>query len=108
MGPGNLKTNYLEISKKSIVHTLTTEHTPSKTYENSDPPTIPNGLTNEYTYTLFGTVSVSKTNILMEVDTGALLSVFSEQSFWAIASPTEQLTANEHYTHHLFGLQSLY
>ena len=86
------------LSKKPTVHTLTTEHALSQT---SDPPTTLNEL--EYNYTLSTltgkvkpiviTVNVNGTDILMEVDTGASLSVISEQTFQAIASPTDKLQA---------------
>ena len=55
----------------------------------------------EYTYTLSTltgkvkaiviTVNVNGTDILMEVDTGASISVISGQTFQAIASPTDKL-----------------
>ena len=86
------------LSKKPSLHALTTEHAPSQT---SDPPTTLNEL--EYTYMLsiltgkvkpiVITVNVNGTDILMEVDTGASLSVISEQTFKAIVSPTDELQA---------------
>ena len=67
--------------------------------ETSDPPTTSNVM--EHTYPLFTlpgkvepiviTVNVNGTDILMEVDTGASLSIISEQTFRAIASPTDRL-----------------
>ena len=86
-------------SKKANVHALTTDRAPFHISETSDPPTTSNGL--EHTYPLFTlpgkvkpiviTVNVNGTDILMEVDTGASLSIISEQTFRAIASPTDKL-----------------
>ena len=73
---------------KASVHTLIIDCAPSQIPETSDPPTTSNGL--ECTYTLFIllrkvkhiviTVNVNGTDILMEVDTGASLSIISEQT----------------------------
>ena len=87
-------------SKKPSVHALTSKPTLTSTPVSSVPP---KGLDSNYTlFTLTGkakplviAVNVNGSDIPMELDTGALLSVISEQTFHSIASTTDKLQSTD-------------
>ena len=81
---------------KKPVHSLTSDQSPAST---SDGPPPSNEVDNTYTlFTLPGkvkplviTVNLNGVDVSMELDTGASLSIISEETFRSIAQPMDNL-----------------